>query len=131
MITITIVVLPAISRRGRRLHGVFDAYHRGQFICRSAAPLPASARVLLCRGEDPKSTIEMRHASNPAVVVMTAPIGVAAKWTVLENQKSGPKLVRWRAFSRSDVSAPMRSGAPPALTPIRSPEPRKTEEVLP
>lgn len=107
-----IIVIPA----GR--HGRFTAFHgaNGARICCSRQPLLDSARILLSRGHPPTDTIAMRHHGS-AHDAMTATLGDAAKWTVQEDRKFGPRFVRWKAFSRSTVSAPVRLNASPALTP--------------
>ena len=39
---------------------------------------------------------------------MISIVGEAAKWTVQENEKVGPRFVRWRPFPGRRGEAPMR-----------------------
>ncbi len=115
MPTTTIIVIPF------RRYGVFDAFQtNGRWLCRSHAPLCAAARVLLIRGADPKSTIEMRHASNPDTVAMTAPIGIAAKYTVMAE-----RFVRRPKVPAGPIPAALANySASPASSPTPAPETR-------
>jgi hypothetical protein len=70
---ITIIIIPA----GRR-SGAFEAFLHGRLLCRSTAPLLASARVLLHRGHHPATVLQMVHGSTPDVIGLSATIGCAA-----------------------------------------------------
>ena len=104
MLPITLIIVP-VDRRS----GAFEAFLNGRLLCRSATPLLTAARELLHRGHHPATVLEMVHAATPDVIALSAEIGTAAKWTVKETPKAGPRLVPWKAFSRGHVPAPMRS----------------------
>jgi hypothetical protein len=109
-----IVTSPAFDRRGNRLHGRFEARLDGQILCVSAQPMLDSARVLLDRGAGSADSIAKVHAANPDIITMSAPIGIAARYTVQENERVGPRFVRWKAFPRGAVPSPVRSDQPQA-----------------
>jgi hypothetical protein len=60
------------------------------------------ARILLAEGVDPETSIVTGHVGDD-FDAMRSTIGEAAKWTVEENEKIGPRFIRWKAFPRSDV----------------------------
>jgi hypothetical protein len=89
MPALTIVVNPAFNDRGRRHHDRFDAHLReaGELICRATRqPLIDSARMLLSRGCDPNARISMVWHPRPETVAMTAVIGKAAQFDVMDNR---------------------------------------------
>jgi len=100
MTEITIVVLPAFDRRGKRRHGRFDVHLHGndEVICEATQqPLLDASRVLLRRGVDPTTTVCKVRADKPTIVTMRAAIGVAAQYDVM-----GEKFVR-----RKPAAGPM------------------------
>jgi hypothetical protein len=100
MSDIFIVVATAFDPRGKRQHDRFDAHLRdtGELICSTTRqPLLDASRELLRRGVDSMATIRKVHASEPAVVRMRAPVGVAAQYDVM-----GEKFVR-----RKPAAGPM------------------------
>jgi hypothetical protein len=110
-----IIISPA-HRRGQRICGQFVASLDGRRLCISSEPLLAGARVLLAEGADPETRIAIRHTGTDSDALISTD-GVAAALTVLEGNKAGPILVRWRAFSHDAVEAPMRQKRPPAPDP--------------
>jgi hypothetical protein len=68
------------------------------------APLYAAARALLSRGASPMATLRMRHQGS-ATVSMTGVIGALAKLTVVEDDDSGPRVVRWQPRDRQLIAA--------------------------
>jgi hypothetical protein len=110
---LTLILRPHRSpETAKRVHGQFEARLDGRLLCISRQPLLDSARVLTAEGVDPATTIRMRHggATHDA---MRATVGVAAKLTVEENERVGPRFARWKPFPRSAAGAPMRfSGSP-------------------
>jgi hypothetical protein len=78
-------------------------------VCVSHQPLLYGARILLAEGFD----LETRHAG-AAFDAMRSRVGEAAKWTILENEKIGPKFVRWRPFPGVRGEVPMRQIEPEA-----------------
>jgi hypothetical protein len=118
-----VIQRPAFDRHGVRLHGRFVVTLDGRQLCISRQPLLDAARVLINEGIDPATPIATRHAG-AGFDAMTSTVGTAAKWTVRENDKAGPALVRWKAFSRDDVQSPMRFNARPV------PDPRWQETAL-
>ena len=103
----TFILRPAFNRHGARLHGKFVVTLDGRQLCISREPLIAAARALLADGIDPETPIATRHAGSD-FDAMTSTVGTAAKWTVRENETEGPRLVRWKAFSRDAVEALVR-----------------------
>jgi hypothetical protein len=103
---LTLILRPYYSpQTGRRVHGQFEARLDGKLICISRQPLLDSARVLTAEGVDPATTIRMRHdgATHDA---MRATVGPAAKLTVEENERVGPRFARWKPFPRSAAARP-------------------------
>jgi hypothetical protein len=93
---ITIIVI-AVDRRS----GAFEAFLNGRLLCRSAAPLLASARVLLQCGHHPATVLRMVRASQPDIVALSAPIGVAAAHVVVNDRFR-------KAPAGLSLAAPMR-----------------------
>jgi hypothetical protein len=111
---IRIILHLAFDRRGCRLHGRFEAHLDGRLICISRQPLLDTARILITEGIDPETPIATKHAG-AEYDAMTSTIGEASKWAVQENERDGPRFVRWEAFPRDRVRAPMRFSGAPAL----------------
>ena len=65
-------------------------------------------RKLLALGVEDGPGVVYRDGK-PALLISS--IVEAAKWTILENENQGPRLVRWNAFSRDSGRAPVRSEA--------------------
>jgi hypothetical protein len=97
---IEIVVQPTMSRTGR--YRVCFEGGADILLISTRVPFFASARELLRRGHDPKEMLRMRHRGSP-VIAMQGPLGEAAKWTVRENERQGPVVVAYEAFSRDSV----------------------------
>ena len=95
------ILRPAFNRHGAWLHG------DGRQLCISRQPLLDAARILLTEGVSPETPIATRHAG----------AGFDAL-TVRESETQSPTFVRWKAFSRDDVQAPMRSGERPVPDPL-------------
>ena len=112
LVATAIIISPAFDNRGRRLHGRFVTTLDGRQLCISRQPLLDAARILIGQGANPTDIIAMRHAGSPHDALRST-VGGAAALTVEEGEKVGPRFVRWKAFSRSDVQAPVRSNARP------------------
>lgn len=99
---VRIILHLAYGLNGDRLHGKFIAMLDGRQLCISREPLFAASRILLAEGMDPGTTIVTRHAASDwhsgEIDAMISTIGEAAKWTVREDEKTSPTLVRWRPF---------------------------------
>jgi hypothetical protein len=80
-------------------HGIFRVEYEGEHLCDSTQPLLDAARILINDGNK-NEVIEMAYINNPDVVTLFAPIGVAAKYTVEENNKYGPRFKPWRPFNK-------------------------------
>lgn len=107
-----IILHPAFNRRSERLHGQFVATLDGRRLCISHEPLLAASRILLAAGVDPADAIAMRH-QGAAFDALTATIGAAARLTVEEGEKVGPRSRPWRPFAGVRVGPSMRfSGEP-------------------
>lgn len=84
----------------------------GNFVI--ASGLEASGAFDLCRllldaGADPKA--ELVCYRNEAIAFRVRSIGFGAKFTIRETANDGPRVVRWKAFSRGDVAAPVRENS--------------------
>ena len=108
-----VILRPAFNRHGARLHGKFVVTLDGRQLCISSQPLLDGARVLINEGVDPATPIATRHAGAD-FDAMTSTVGAAAKWTVEEGERVGPRFACWKAFPRSDVDAPVRFDERPA-----------------
>jgi hypothetical protein len=107
MSPITLIVRPYRSpRTGNRVYGQFEARLDGKLICISRQPLLDGARVLDTEGIHPATPIATRHEGT-GYDALRSTVGVAAKLTVEENERVGPRFGRWRPFPRSAVGAPM------------------------
>ena len=108
-----VILCPAFNRHGARLHGKFVATLDGRQLCISRQPLLDAARVLIKEGVDPATPIATRH-TGAGFNALTSTVGVAAKWTVRENETQSPHFVRWEAFPASRVRLSMRQNERPA-----------------
>jgi hypothetical protein len=63
-------------------------------IASAREPFFAAARVLLAEGVDPGTPLTMRHAGSNTVALRST-VGAAAKLTVREDDRCGPKLRLW------------------------------------
>jgi hypothetical protein len=91
---LTIVVIPAFDRKGKRRHELFEVRLQGheELICVSAQPLLDCSRILLQAGFDAAAMLNKVHARSPNVVSMRARIGTAAQYDVM-----GERFVRRRS----------------------------------
>jgi hypothetical protein len=99
----TAVGLASIDRHVITVRETSDRHGRFEIILPDGSTLPASrtpllsaARYLIGEGANPDAVIEMRHASTPGVVAISARLGTAAKLDVREDQTSGPRFCKWR-----------------------------------
>jgi hypothetical protein len=114
MSPITLIIRPYYAPgTGKRAHGQFETRLGDRLICISRQPLLDAARVLAAEGVDPATPIAVRHES-AEYDSLRSTLGFAAGLTIEENEKVGPRLARWKAFSRSDVRAPVRLFGEPA-----------------
>jgi hypothetical protein len=91
--TIKIVLRPAVDRRGRRKPGCCFVYYDGAHICTSTQPLLDASRILIARGLDPATPIEMTRDIQPTLVLLSSTIGRAAQYDVM-----GDKFVRRKSL---------------------------------
>jgi hypothetical protein len=78
----------------------------GNIVARSRSPVFALCRALLAAGANPNSKLECFRGSVLALTVKT--IGAGAKLTIMENNRSGPRVVPYKPLSRDDVWPPIR-----------------------
>jgi hypothetical protein len=83
-----------------------DRAQAGNIVARSRSPVFALCRELLAAGANPNSKLECFRGSVLALTVKT--IGIGATLTIEENATRGPRVARWKAFSRADVEPPVR-----------------------
>ncbi len=76
----------------------------GRDLCFSRTPLLSAARVLLQEGHDPASTVFMTREGE-ASWSLKAPLGVAAKLTVRENDSAGPIFVAYDGEKLAELKA--------------------------
>jgi len=79
--------------RGGRYHARVQDRH----LCTSRTPFFAAARVLMAEGIDPETPITLGHEGS-AIVSLRSTIGQAARLTVEESERSGPRFVPYRPF---------------------------------
>lgn len=92
---ITLLLRPKIEPGGFRLDR-FEAYtEAGEYVTTSRRPLLDGARALLALGYDPATLLTVRHEGGPSSFE-PKPIGALAEWTVVERDKRGLQLDRWR-----------------------------------
>jgi hypothetical protein len=111
MSDITIVVSPAVDRRGKRRHASFDVRLQGvdEVICEATQqPVLDVSRVLLRRGADPTTAICKVRVDAPSILTMRAPIGVAAQYDVM-----GSAFVRRRLATGPMPSSKIENSALP------------------
>jgi hypothetical protein len=77
--------------------GRFHARVQDRHLCTSRTPFFAAARVLVEEGADPETPITMSHEGS-CIVSLRSTIGQAARLTVEESERSGPRFVRYRPF---------------------------------
>ena len=96
-----IIIAPLYDRPG-----IYAARLDGRLICKSRQPFLDAARILLAAGSDPSTILTMRHDGS-TTDSLKATIGAAAKLTVIERNRDGPRFEpfrRWKAVSRSAVA---------------------------
>ena len=96
----------------------------------TSEPLFAGARALQAEGVAAAERLCTRHAGSPHVS-LTSTVGVAAKLTVREDRRRGPKIVPYEPYNgpiRVGTASPMRSGGGPVPD---SPEAGKRSEAPP
>ena len=77
--------------------GRFHARVEDRRLCTSRTPFFAAARVLMEEGADPETPITMSHEGS-CILSLRSTIGQAARLTVEESEKSGPRFVPYRPF---------------------------------
>jgi len=100
---ITCSVEKALKRRNT------EVYYRvrlsgEEVLPKARTPFFSTARELLRRGYDPKTVLEMRHA-NRTTVALRQTIGEAARWTVEENDKTGPIIKPYKPYPTRTAAA--------------------------
>lgn len=81
----------AITIREYEGCGLFDAYLGAERLCRSRTPLLTSARVLLQRGIDPATRLEVRREGR-SQIDMAATVRGAAALTVRDSKQGKPRF---------------------------------------
>ncbi len=108
----TIAMTGAVAVRAE-LHGN-DTARSGDLIARGRSPVFSLCRALLAAGADPDARLECFRGDVLALTVKT--IGAGAALTIEESATRGPKVVRWKPFSRADVEPHVRPNDDPART---------------
>jgi hypothetical protein len=90
MILNIVVSTHSLTSRGYR----YAARLNGRLLCISRTPFLSAARVLLDEGVDPETVLTSTREGSDTVSLRST-LGEAAKWTVLENERHGPKRVRY------------------------------------
>jgi hypothetical protein len=85
--------------------GRFEARVGDLVICVSRQPLLDGARVLLA-DYPPETALIMRHAGSNTDALRST-IGAASRLTVEEGDRTGPKLRRWKPYSRGGGQPPI------------------------
>jgi hypothetical protein len=96
---LVIVVSPATKADGQRAHSkrgpLFDGHADGRVVVeRSHQPFLDGCRRLVELGHDPKAVVVMRHAGSD-VDSLRAMLGAAARPTVKERGRAGPRFEPW------------------------------------
>jgi hypothetical protein len=90
---IRITVVPKrLTRQGQWYEARLDE----RVLCETRTPFLSAARVLLAEGVDPMRMLEGRREGNGGRVDLRARVGVAAGLTVIEDERRGPVLARYR-----------------------------------
>jgi hypothetical protein len=118
-----IFAAPAVDRRGRRLHGRFDALLGAHLLVHATRqPLLDGARALASLGYPPETLIGMRRPGDRADS-LTSTLGAASALTTKERIHGSLLFEPWDANSRSLEDAPVKKTGGPALpgrvTPIQ------------
>jgi hypothetical protein len=92
-------------RRGR-----FAACLDGRLLCHSRTPFLSAARVLQREGVPDETPITMRHEGEIEVALRST-VGAAAKLTIVENEREGPRFARYRPFSAAMPCAAVRGSS--------------------
>jgi len=99
-------------RPGTRI-GFYEVEHAGEVIlANSRVPSLDACRVLIARGIDPATPLEMYRGTMLALRVRS--IGEGARLTVREDGKLTPRLTSWKADPRYAMASPMRSNDDPS-----------------
>jgi hypothetical protein len=118
----TIIVAPLPGRPD-----TYAAWLNGRLIrTASRQPFLDAARVLMAAGHDPLTILQLRHAGSDTISLRTT-IGAAAKLTVIERDRHGPRFEpyrRWNAVSRSAVASRIALTLPAAIHGRPSRQPR-------
>jgi hypothetical protein len=98
--------------------GRYAAMLDGREMCRSRQPLLDVARLLLVLGEPPETVLTTRHQGS-GIVAQRSTVGEAAKWTIEETSRDGPRRVPWTAArhgrGRSGYGPPEAGDGHPAV----------------
>jgi hypothetical protein len=109
MTTLTIIV----SALGG---GRYSARLDGRELCQSRIPFLSAARTLQREGVEPSTRLQMIRAGSD-VVALRSTVGTAADLTVVDNDRDGPILARYRPFVAAERGEAPRS-RPPAAVPV-------------
>lgn len=90
----TLTIIVSAVRPGR-----YSARLDGRELCRSTEPFFTSARALMREGVDPDTLITMQHEGSGVPSFVPVKLGMAAKRIVVENDREGPRVARYRPFS--------------------------------
>jgi len=74
--------------------GIYQAHYDDTLLCTSRIPFFDGARALIKLGHSPCSPLTLCHAGKDYVSIRSS-IGEAAKYTVIENGKTGPRLRKY------------------------------------
>ena len=106
----------------------YEARLDGMVVCRSRTPFLSAARALLEAGHAPGTILTMRHEGSDTVS-LRATLGAAAKLTVVENSREGPRFACYRPPPSTMPIAAVRGRAGTALD--RSPASPVRETAVP
>ena len=85
-----IIITPVTNRPG-----IYQAHYDETLLCTSRLPFFDGARLLLSQGYPADTALSLRH-SRKDFVSLRSTIGEAAKLTVIENERVGPRITKFR-----------------------------------
>lgn len=92
-----------LARPHSTRHGDFEAWLDGECLCISATPLVSAARVLSQRGAADDTILVLRHFGSDFDALGTT-VGTAAQIAVVEGDRRGLFLQRWRPFPSREAA---------------------------
>jgi hypothetical protein len=96
----------------------FSASYEGEELCVSRTPLLGAARVLIERGVDPATELDMKHQGSDVVSFRTT-VGIASALSVSEPDKGPPHFEPYR--ERPDIMDQKAASASAVASPAALP----------